>query len=210
MSFGIIVRNESFNTQIDSTYTAFRVVNEGHTPVNQAHPVPAATNQILMVRPSGGVGVVGSVWLNNQFYASSPNGIDWVLMQLQNTIAPANTRFGLRIFSPAGLVYDSGSRVLCPQANGVFDGNMSTARAKVYLPSAPLAGRRRFVEWSFLRRGYGLVYDQGSGLPFGRGVMATAEFDHTGVSVGLELGPNSAPVNAPPSRAIIKFMVADV
>lgn len=210
MSFGIIVRNASGSTQIDSNYTAFRVVSEGHTPANQAHPVPAAANQILMVRPSGGAGIVGSAWLNNQFYASSVNGIDWVLMQLQNTIAPANTRFGLRIFSPEGLVYDSGSRLLCPQANGVFDGNMSTARAKVSLPNAPLAGRRRFVEWSFLRRSYGLAYNEGSGLPFGRSVIATAEFDHTGVSVGLALGPNNAPVNAPPSRAIIKFMVGDV
>lgn len=207
MSFGIRVRNDQQSVQIDSTYTAFRAIDEGHAPYNQPHPLPSSS-QILLVRPGGGTGIIGSTWINDQWYVSSDVGVDWVLLQLSNTIAPSADRFGLRAWSPSGLVYDSGARVLSPRVNGVFDGNLATPRASVSV-GAPLHGRKRYVEWSFMRRHYGMAYNQGSGLPFGRTVVATAQFDSTGVSVGLALGSNTAPVNAPPTRAIIKFMVAD-
>lgn len=207
MSFGIRVRNDQQSVQIDSTYTAFRVIDEGHAPYNQPHPLPSSS-QILLVRPGGGTGIIGSTWINDQWYVSSDVGVDWVLLQLSNTTQPASERFGLRIWGDNGLVYDSASRLLHPRINGIFDGNLSTPRT-VVTPGAPLHGRKRYVEWSFMRRHYGMTYNQGSGLPYGRTVVATASFSSNQVSVGLDLGSNTAPVNAPPTRAIIKFMVAD-
>lgn len=199
------MENTSGKTQIDSEFVAFRVVARGQTPTIPPNPNPE--NQLLLVRPL----VVPGTVSRGQDGLASQHGIGWVLVQLSNTIPPSSITFGLRVWGESGLVFDSGSPVMCPQGNGTYVGGMSNQRATVSPPSLPLHGRHRYVEWSFMRRFYGIAATIQS--PVGYFVTAIAEFESNGsVSVGLGLGPlGAAPVqDALPSNAIINFLVADV
>lgn len=211
MSFGIRVVNTEGSTQIDSEYIAFRVIQKGEAAQGQKHPIPNSANQVLLVRPRNTAWAVGPGWVDGEVYASSVDGIEYVLLQLSNTVDPSSDSFGARIYKGDGqLIYDTGSQPMLTQAIGIHDTtNVFSPPTKVFLPP-PLAGRKRYVDWSFMRRNYGIVYNQGSGIPGGLFLVGTAAFFHDGIEIAISRASGAPPIDAPPSRVIIRTLIADV
>ena len=212
MSFGIRVVNTDGSTQIDSEYIAFRVIQKGEAAQGQKHPIPNSANQVLLVRPRNTAWEVGPRWVDEgEVYASSVDGIEYVLLQLSNTVDPSSDRFGARIYKGDGqLIYDTGSQPMLPQAIGIHDTtNVFSPPTKVFLPP-PLAGRKRYVEWSFMRRNYGIFYNWGSGVPLGIFLVGTAAFFHDRIEIAIRGTGGAPPISATPSRVIIRTLIADV
>lgn len=206
--FGIKVVNESGSTQIDSTYSALRIMSRGQVSHESAHPMPGP-DEILLVRSISGHAIY-VVSVSGNLFATSASGLEWLIVRPSNLAAQSGDSFGFRAFnSSGGLVFDSGNVPIAPIANISHAPSFWNQQTITNLPP-PTHGRSRFIDPMNMLRGWGIAWNEGQ--PPGTARWMTAAVGITANQVSAQIVPSNAPAppqNFMPTGLQMHFLVAD-
>lgn len=155
MAYGIVISNTSGTEIINTTYRNYHEVASGTYTNESGLIIPKQPSDMVLVRPSGGVGILRGVPMPTEttdgMYLpamSSTGSVEWAV--LRESPAAGGGTYGLRVFSSTNTVlFDFSRRVANPVAVhtaplNYTDFNYPTV-TNITLPDLTLASRKRYV-----------------------------------------------------------------
>lgn len=163
MSYGLAVNGESGFVQITNNNSTYIIKASGVLASSVSHASlqglfnPSA-REMLFIAPSANSGKIG--FSNASTIRCTTGDIKYVVLIPSMSIGPSSDTYGLRSWSDSGvLLFDSGYKIPKPLTSVTMAVESS---ASISLP-APLTGRSRYVELSFLTLLSRLTWNNGNG-----------------------------------------------